>query len=130
MVLGSDGGKLHFPNVDLFATRFSHKLPLCVSTVLCYKRIINELEQFPCLCNSTNNSDTIYSHQNLSISVQNSSNCSSLASMSLVRRGVTTTSMSPDSTSILSNLTNTSNGKVSTSKPPNSCVSHLGVIKQ
>ena len=127
---------LIFPDVNLFATRFSHKLPLCVSPVLDnHSSAINALSMnwnnfHAYKCISTNSSDTIYSHQNLSISVQNSSNCSSLASMSLVLRGVTTTSMSPDSTSILSNLTNTSNGKVSTSKPPNSCPSHLGVIKQ
>ena len=74
-------------------------------------------------------STVLISLQNPSISVQSSSNCSSLASMSFVLRGVTTTSISPNLISILSKLTNTSNGKVSISKLPNSCPSGLGVIK-
>ena len=99
-----------------------------VQSSLCDRCIINELEQITCLYISTNSSDTIYSNENPSISVQNSSNCSSLAPTFLVLRDVT--SISPDLTSILSKLTNTRNGKVSTSKPPNSCTSHLGVIRQ
>ena len=64
------------------------------------------------------------------ILVQISSNSSSLASTPLFLRGVATTSISPDSTSVLSNLTNTSNRKIPTSKSPNSGTSRLGVIKQ
>ena len=71
--------------------------------------------RYSCICSSTNNSNTICSNQNMSISVQNSSNCFSLASMSLVFRGVTTTSISSDS-----KLINTSKRKVPTSKSPNS----------
>ena len=52
------------------------------------RHIINELILSLCICISTNNSDTLYSSQDTSISVQNSSYCSSLASTSLVLRGV------------------------------------------
>ena len=140
MVPGSNGGKLHLSNAQIFQCGFvcdsiqSQTPIVCISSSRqsshCNRCIINELEQFTCLCISTNNSDTIYSKQNPSISVQNSSNCSSLASMSLVLRGVTATSLNPDSTSLFSKLTNTSKRKVSTSKPPNSCTSGLRVIKQ
>ena len=50
--------------------------------------------------------------------------------MSLVLKGVTTTSISPDSTSVLSKITNTSKRKIPTLKSPISGTSHLGVIKQ
>ena len=82
------------------------------------------------ICISTNNSDTFYSSQDMSISVQNSSYCSSLASTSLVLRGVTTTSISPDLSSVISKITNMSKRKIPTSKSPISGFSHLGVIKQ
>ena len=67
---------LNYPNVDLFATRFNHKLPLHVSPVLdnhALACIINELESSSCICICTNNSDTLCSSQDMSISVQNSS---------------------------------------------------------
>ena len=82
------------------------------------RRIINDLELSTCICISTNNTDTFYSNQNMSILVQSSSNCLSLASTSLVPRGVTTTSISSDLTSVLSKLTNTSKWKVPTSNLP------------
>ena len=87
MVLGSNGGKLHFSNAQ-----FSHCEFVCNSiqsqtpivylsssrqSSLCDRCIVNELEQSTCLCISTNNSDTIYSNQNPLISGQNSSNYSS-----------------------------------------------------
>ena len=48
------------------------------------RRIINQLELSTFICISTNISDTIYSSQDTSISMQNSSYCSSFASTSLV----------------------------------------------
>ena len=80
--------------------------------------IINELELSLCICISTNNSDTIYSSQGMSVLVWNSSYCSCLASMSLVLRGVTTTSISSISSSAPSKVTNTSRRKIPTSKLP------------
>ena len=53
-----------------------------------------------CICISTNNSNTVCSSQDTSISVQNSFYCSSLASVSLVLRGVTTTNISSDLSSV------------------------------
>ena len=98
MVPGSNVGKLHLSNAQFSQCGFvcdsiqSQTPIVCISSSrqssLCDRRIINELEQFTCLCISTNNSDTIYPNQNPSILVQNSSNCSSLASSFLVLRGV------------------------------------------
>ena len=62
--------------------------------------------------------------------MQKSSNSSSLASTSLLLRSVTTTSISPDLTSVLSKITNTNKRKIPTSNSPNSGTSHLGIIKQ
>ena len=50
--------------------------------------------------------------------------------MSMVLRGVTTISISASSSSALSKTTDTSKGKVSTSKSPITHFSHLRVIKQ
>ena len=118
MVFGSIGGELHLSNAQFSQCGFVCDLIQSQTPVVCISSsrqsslgnrcIINELEQSTCICISTNNSDTIYSNQNTSVLVQNSSNFSSLASMSLVLRGVTTTSISSDSTSMLSKLTNTS----------------------
>ena len=72
------------PIVCLFSSRQSS---------LCDRCINNDLEQATCLCISTNSSDTIYSRQNPSISVQNGCNCSFLATASLVLRIVTTASI-------------------------------------
>ena len=129
MVSGSIGGKLYLPNAQFSQCGFvcdsiqsqtptvcisssgqsslgnRHKLPLYVSPVSGDRHIIDELEQSTCICISTNNSDTIYSHQTLTISVQNSSNCSSLASTFLVLRGAITISISSDLTPTLSKLT-------------------------
>ena len=53
----------NYPSLDLFATRFNHKLPLYVSPVLdnqafAIRRIIHELELSPCLHISSNNNDS------------------------------------------------------------------------
>ena len=56
-------------------------------------------------------SNNTYSHRNLSVSVQNNSNSSPLASMSLVFRGVTATSINHDSTSYFPNLLTQAMGK-------------------
>ena len=74
------------------------------------------------------NSDTIYSSQDKSISVYNSSYCSSLASTYLVLRGIT--SISSDLSSVPSKVTNTSKRNIPTSKSPISGTCPLGVIMQ
>ena len=111
---------LNFPNVDLFPTPI-----VCISSSgqssLGDRHMINGLELSTCICISIN---TINSSQNTSISVQNSSYFFSLASSSLVLRGVATTNISPESTALLSKITNTSKRKILTSKSP------LRVIKQ
>ena len=62
--------------------------------------------------------------------MQNSSYCSSLASKSVVFRGVSTISISSNSSSALSKTIDTSKRKVSTPKSPITRSSRLGVIKQ
>ena len=64
------------------------------------------------------------------VSVQNSSYSPSLAVTNMDLRGSTTTCLSSSSSSTLSKTINTSKRKVSTSKPPSSQPSCLGVIKQ
>ena len=88
------------------------------------------LEPTSCLCISSNNIDIFCPGQDMSISVQNSSYSPSLAPTTMVLRGTTTTSFSSSSSSTLSKTTDTSKRKVSTSKPPVTRSSCLGVIKQ
>ena len=140
MGFGSISGKFHFPNAQLTQCGFvcdmiqSPPLFVCISSsgqsCLSDRRIIYELESSSCICISTNNSDTLCTSQDLSISVQNSSYCPSLASRSVVLIGVTIISISSNSSSTLSRTTDTSKRKVSTSKSPITCTSRLGVIKQ
>ena len=140
MIFGSIGGEFHFSNAQFSQCGFVCDTIQAQTPILCIfssgqsslsdRCIINELELSTCICISTNNSDTFYSSQDTSISVQNSSYCCSLASTSLVLRGVTTTSISPNSSSALPKVTNTSKRKVQTSKSPIPCTSPLGVIKQ
>ena len=125
---------LNYPSVDLFATCFNHKLPLYVSPVPNNHALaidaINELKSSSCLCISSKNSDTFCSSQDMAISVQYSSYCSSLAPTPVVLRGITTVSISSNSSSTLSKNIDTSKRKVSTSKSPITRPSCLGVIKQ
>ena len=82
IVLGSS--KLHFSNAQISQCGFvcdsvQPQTPIvCLSSSgqwsLCDRCLIHELKQSTCLWISSNSSDTIYSHQNLSILVQNSSN--------------------------------------------------------
>ena len=126
---------LNYPNVDLFATRFNHKLPLYVSPVPDSHALErdalsanwNFLHAYafpPTILN------TLCSSQDTSISMQNSFYCSSLASTPVVLRDVTTISISSNSCSAISNITDTIKRKVSTSKSPITCSSCLGIIKQ
>ena len=106
----------------LIATWFSHKLPLYVSPVL-------DIQAFAIYALSMNwNNPHVYEFPptvlippKLTFIRQSrcNSNCSTLALTFLILWGVTTTSISLDSTAILSKFTDTSNGKVSTSEPPN-----------
>ena len=123
----------NYPNLDLFAFQ-SQTSTLCVpssgQSSLCDRRIFHELEQSSCLCISSNNIDSFCPEQDTPISMQNSSYSPYLASTNMVLRGSTTTCFSSISSSTLSKTINTSKRKVSTSKPPSTQPSHLGVIKQ
>ena len=105
---------LNFPNVDLFATRFNHRLPLSSS----------------CICFSSFYSDTCCSRENPTTSVQNSSHSSVLATATVVLRTSSSISVSSDSSATNSKTTDSIQRKICTSKPPNSRPSRLGVIKQ
>ena len=79
---------------------------------------------------SSNNSDSFCPEQDTPVSVQNSSYSPSLAATNVVLRGSTTTCLSSSWSSTLSKTINMSKRKVSTSEPPSSQLSRLGVIKQ
>ena len=140
MGTGSVDREFNFPNVQLSqsgsvcATLQSQTSTLCIPSSghssLCNRCILHELEQSSCLCISSNNADFSCPEQDMSVSVQNSSYNPSLASASMVLRGTTTACLSSSLSSTLSKTINTSKRKVSTSKPPSSEASRLGVIKQ
>ena len=132
--LDQSNAKFHFPNAQLpqcgsvCDTFQSQTSIVCISSsrqsVSSDRHFFLELES-SCLCISS-----FCSNQDTSVSVQNSSYCSSLAPTSVVLRGTTITSISSSSSSALSKTTDTSKRKVSTSKSPITRPSHLGVIKQ
>ena len=132
--------KFNFPNVQLSQsgtvcnTFQSQTSTLCVpssgQSSLCDRCIFHELEPSSFLCISSNNNDSFCPEQDMPISVQNSSYSPSLAATNMVLRGSTITCLSSSSSFILSKTINTSKRKVSTSKPPSTQLSHLGVIKQ
>ena len=140
MGFGSICSKLRLPNAQLpqcgfICDTFQSQTPtVCISSsgqsCLSDGRIANGLELSSCICIPTDNSDTICTSQDSTISVQNSSYCSFLAPTSVVFRGVTTISISSNSSSALSKTANTCKGKVSASKSPITLSSRLGVIKQ
>ena len=105
---------LNYPNVDLFATRFNHKLPLYVSPVPdSHALAIDALSM------------------NMSLAKIRQSRCRIVFfPTSVVFRGVTTISISSNLSSALSKTTDTVKRKVSTSKSPITRSSRLGVIKQ
>ena len=128
---------LNFPNVDLFATRFNHRLPLYVSPVQETKVQstsdrcpVHGLESSSCICFSSFYSDTCCSRENPTTSVQNSSHSSVLATATVVLRTSSSISVSSDSSATNSKTTDSIQRKICTSKPPNSRPSRLGVIKQ
>ena len=138
--IGSIDSEFNFPNVqlsqsgsvcDMFQSQTSTLcIPSSGQSSLCDRHILHKLEQSSCLCISSNNADYSCPEQDTSVSVQNSSYSSSLAATSMVLRGTTTACLSSSSSSTFSKTINTSKRKVSTSKPPSSQPSHLGVIKQ
>ena len=123
---------LNFPNVDLFATRFNHRLPLYVSPVQSTsdRGPVHGLESSSCICFSSFYSDTCCSRENPTTSVQNSSHSSVLATATVVLRTSSSISVSSDSSATNSKTTDSIQRKICTSKPPNSRPSRLGVIKQ
>ena len=100
-----------YPSLDLFATRFNHKLPLYVSPVLdnqafaidAFSMNWNHIHAYAF---SPNNTDSFCPEQDSPISVQNSSDSPSLATTSLVLRGPITTCLSSSSSSSCSKLIN------------------------
>ena len=140
MGFGSIGSELRLPNAQLPQCGFvcntiqSQTPIVCISSSgqLCFSdgHIVSGLELSSCICIPTNNSDTICTSQDSTISVQNSSYCPSLAPTSVVFRGVTTINISSNSSSTLSKTGNANKVKVSASKSPITRCSCLGVIKQ
>ena len=107
---------LNYPNVDLFATQFNHKVPLYVSPVPDnHALMIDTLSMNWNLLHAYAPSDTLCYSQDTSVSVQNSSYCFSLAPTSVVLRGIITISISSNSSSALSKTSDTIKTKVSTS---------------
>ena len=126
---------LNFLNVDLFATRFNHKLPLYVSPVQHNKALAidalsmdwNHLHAyaFPPFILIPAVLEKIPT-----TSVQNSSDSSVLATITVVLRTSSSLSVSSDSSATNSKTLDSIQRKICSSKPPNSRPSRLGVIKQ
>ena len=95
---GSIGRELHLPNAQLPQCGFVCNTIQSQTPIVCISRsgqscindgcIVSGLELSSCICIPTDNSDTICTSQDLTISVQNSSYCSSVAQMYMVFRGV------------------------------------------
>ena len=128
----------NYPNLDLFATRFSHKLPLYVSSVLdnqafaidAFSMNWKNLHAYafpPTMLISPVLNKTSQSQCRI---IHIASYSPSLAATSMVLRGTTAACLSSSSSSTFSKTINTSKRKVSTSKPPSSQPSCLEVIKQ
>ena len=140
MGIGSIDNEFNFPNVQLSQsgsvcdTLQSQTATLCITSSgqssLRDRCIFHELELSSCLRLSSNYADSFCPEQDTPISVQISSDNPSLTTTSLVLRSPTTTCLSSSLSSSLSKPINTSKRKVSTSKPPSSQPSRLGVIKQ
>ena len=119
----------NYHNLDLFATRFNHKLPLYVSPVLdnhafaidAFSMNWNHIHAYafpptiliPCVLNKIR---------------QSQCRIVLIATTSLVLRGPTTTCLSSSSSSSCSNFIKS--GKAPTSELPSSQPSRVGVIKQ
>ena len=123
----------NYPNLDLFATRFNHKLPLYVSPVL-----DNQALAIDAFSMNWNHLHAYAFHPTIMIpSVLNKihqSQCrivliAPLAATNMVLRGSTITCISSSSSFSISKTINTSKRKVSTSKPSSTQPSCLGVIK-
>ena len=126
---------LNYHYVDLFVTRFNHKLPLCVSPVPDSRALaVDALSMNRNLLHAYAFPPSILIPSVLAKIrkkfVQNNSHCSSLASMAVVLRGTTAASVSSNSSSTISKPFDTVKRKISTPKPPFTRPSRLGVIKQ
>ena len=94
MSFGSIGSEFHFPNAQLPQCGFVCYMIQSQTPIVCISSsrqsclndgcIVNGLELSSCICIPTDNSDTIYTSQDSTISVQKSSYCSYLAPMSEV----------------------------------------------
>ena len=140
MVLGSIACEFHISNAQLSQCRpvceaIQSQTPIvCISSTrqpcLDSRSSFSELESTSCICISSYNSDTFCSSQDMSISVQNSSHCSLLASIAVVLGGPTTINVSSSTSSIISKTSDTIKRKISTSKSSIIRPLCLGVIKQ
>ena len=110
MGLGSIDCEFHIPNAQLSqggpVCDTIQTLIVCISSsgqpCLSSRPFFNELGSTSCLCISSFNSDTFYSGQDMSVLVQNNSDCSSLASTAVVLRGSSSISVSSNSSFTLS----------------------------
>ena len=126
---------LNFPNVDLFATRFNHKLPLYVSPVqdnkaLAIDALSMDWNHLHAYVFPTFILIPAVLEKNPTTSMQNSSHSSVLATTTVVLRTSVSISVSSDSSATNSKTLDTIKRKICSSKPPTSRPSRLGVIKQ
>ena len=136
MGFGSIDCEFHIPNAQLsqcgpVCDMIQSQTPIvCISSSRqlcpCNRYLLNELGSFSCICISSFYSDTCCSSQDSSVSVQNSSGCSSVTSTAVVLRGSTVISVRANTSSAFSKTFDTSKRK----KSPTSRPSCLGVIKQ
>ena len=140
MCFGSIDCKFHIPNAQLSqcgsvcGTIQSQTPIICISSSRqscpSNRRLFNELGSSSCICISSFYSDTFCSSQDSSVSVQNSSGCSSVASMAMVLRGSAVISVNTNTFSTFSKTFDISKRKISSPKSPTSQPSCLGVITQ
>ena len=128
MGIGSNHSKLHISNAQLSKCGLVFDTIQSQASIVCSpssrqscassRRTFNELEFTSHICVSSYNSDILYSSQDMSISVQNSSHCSFLAPTAEVLRVTSTSGVSPYSSSTISKTSDTVKRKISTPKPP------------
>ena len=116
---------LNFRNVDLFATRFNHKLPIICLPSFRQQSVngrcsVHGLEPSSRICVSSFYSVPCCSREISTTSVQNSSNSSVLATTTVVLRTSLTLSVSPDSSATNFKTLDSVQRQIRSSKPPRS----------
>ena len=121
-----------FPNIDLFATRLNHRLPLYVSLTRSKGPInrcsIDELESHSRLRFSSISSHSCIDQQNTSVSVQNSIDSSFLTQQIMVPRTSGSAGVSTNNPPCNSKSIRTITRKVQASKHRYAAASRLGII--